>query len=648
MVFQTETQQRIAATAELFRERVRRGHTACDGSSEPELPNEVLEEWRTAVSSDNEFGDYLAFASWPDDEPLPNWVETLDSLTRYVVQEYDQPEAIPTTEPVPFVHVFWPIAEFARRSLLDVEITEILHDGVIEQFQLWLVDRLHSLGAQALHVDFIRYIAERDTAVITEDRRIRSSTEWYDAYVQAVLNGRLTSVFSEFAVFARRLVRLCEQWAAAVAEFVHRLEADWEQLCETFDTDATAVTGLSAALGDHHNNGRSVLTVQFDTGTEIVYKPRSITTQQKLQSFIEACEAFDSFPTLARCELLARRGYGWVEKVASPRFTADEIEEYYRRAGGLLMVLYLLHGTDYHFENIIAVRTSPLVIDNETILHQELPLQELPLQELPRERLGGRVLEATIRSSVLKTLLLPFWRMHLQTTRTVEAGLGFVTPEETTERLVWTDINTDAMDIAYEQKETLPKANAPSTDGGIVPPSEAVSEILTGFESAYRAILTHRTEVKEVIMELFSDCESRNLIQSTRTYQAAFDTLTTPANLRDGIAHDATMTRYEQKAVKMTAVGSVSVENPSKWLVRDAEYRALLAGDVPRFTTKANERHLYFNGDCVLEDAFNQTGIEAARNRLQQLSIADMRRQQSLIRACLCDRSVAENTDDHR
>jgi lantibiotic modifying enzyme len=95
----------------------------------------------------------------------------------------------------------------------------------------------------------------------------------------------------------------------------------------------------------------------------------------------------------------------------------------------------------------------------------------------------------------------------------------------------------------------------------------------------------------------------------------------------------------------MTSIGSVSVAKPAKWVVRDAEYRALLAGDIPRFTTKSDEPHLYFDGDRVLNDAFEQTGMEAVRRRVRQLSDDDMRRQQSLIRACLVDRSVMEQTE---
>jgi type 2 lantibiotic biosynthesis protein LanM len=643
MYFQTETKREIAATAELFRERVRRGHTASpdEPTERPDVSKEVLQEWRTALPPDDDIAEYVAFDRWPRDESLPDWIATIESLTQYVFQEYEHPAELPLDDELPFRDIFWPIAAFARRQLLDTEIPAFVRRPAIEDLQRWLVTRLQSLGAQVLHVDFIRYIAEYDATVITEDRRSAASTDWYNAYIEAVLSGRLTRIVSEFAVFARRLVRLCEQWAAAGAEFIQRLDADWTPIRETFGINATAITGLTTALGDHHNGGRSILTVQFDTGAEIVYKPRSISTQATLQAFIEWCaQTCEEVPDLARCELLNRGDYGWVEKVESHRLPAADIAEYYYRAGALLMILYLLHGTDYHFENIIADSQSPLVIDNETILHRELPLQGLP-----QEQLGGRVLESIIRESVLKTLLLPFWRMHLETTRTVEAGLGFVAPEATTEQLVWTDPNTDAMDIAYEQGRSVPDNNAPRTADGISPPSEFVSAITAGFEVTYQALLSHRDELLSKITELFTGCESRNLIQSTSTYQAALNTLTTPTNLRDGIIHDATMTRYEQKAIEMTSIGSVSVANPAKWVVRDAEYRALLAGDIPRFTTKSDEPHLYFDGDRVLDDAFEQTGMEAVRRRIRQLSDDDMRRQQSLIRACLVDRSVMEQTE---
>lgn len=178
MSFEHETQREIAASAELFRERIQRDHTGSPPESREssDVPSGVLDEWRTALPPGDDLADYCSFSVWPADESLPSWITTIDSLIRYVRHEYEHPEDVPAQEEIPFVHILWPIADFARQQLLDADIPGFVCPSTMTDLQLWLVTRLQTLGAQALHVDFMRYIAEHEAAVLTDDRRDASST----------------------------------------------------------------------------------------------------------------------------------------------------------------------------------------------------------------------------------------------------------------------------------------------------------------------------------------------------------------------------------------------------------------------------------------------------------------------------------------
>lgn len=170
MSFEIETKHDMAARVELVRERIRQGHTASHPTpiETTDVPSEVLNAWQTALPPGDDLAKYLSLSVWPADEPLPSWIATIDALTQYVLQAYEHPEEVPTREEIPFVHIWWSIAEFARHHLLDVDVPAFVCQPSMIDLQMWLVSRLQTLGAQALHVDFMHYIGEHDATVLTD------------------------------------------------------------------------------------------------------------------------------------------------------------------------------------------------------------------------------------------------------------------------------------------------------------------------------------------------------------------------------------------------------------------------------------------------------------------------------------------------
>ena len=45
------------------------------------------------------------------------------------------------------------------------------------------------------------------------------------------------------------------------------------------------------------------------------------------------------------------------------------MRRFYHRQGALLALLYVLDGTDMHYENLIAVGEQPVLVDVETLFH---------------------------------------------------------------------------------------------------------------------------------------------------------------------------------------------------------------------------------------------------------------------------------------
>jgi lantibiotic modifying enzyme len=65
--------------------------------------------------------------------------------------------------------------------------------------------------------------------------------------------------------------------------------------------------------------------------------------------------------------------YHWLEFVKhTPCQTEEQLHVYYERAGFMLGVLYILNAVDFHYENIIARKGTPVIIDHETIIQPKI------------------------------------------------------------------------------------------------------------------------------------------------------------------------------------------------------------------------------------------------------------------------------------
>ncbi|EGQ3409289.1 DUF4135 domain-containing protein [Staphylococcus pseudintermedius] len=119
--------------------------------------------------------------------------------------------------------------------------------------------------------------------------------------------------------------------------------------------------------GDSHNNGRQVTELVFNNSS-IYYKPKisdTTTALFKLQKWIQKKSEikFNYF------SILNKEGYSYESKV--PHIYCEnenDIDLYYYNLGIVIGLLYILNGTDYHQENVIANSIYPVMIDNETLL----------------------------------------------------------------------------------------------------------------------------------------------------------------------------------------------------------------------------------------------------------------------------------------
>ena len=263
-------------------------------------------------------------------------------------------------------------------------------------------------------------------------------------------------------------------------------------------------------LGDIHPQG-VVCEVTTSLGT-IYYKPRSAGNElflSALGSWVSE-RAGDSqwldlwFPRVADCG-----NHSWVAPVRHEALTSRAVAaHYYRRAGQLLGLSYLVNLTDLHHENIIATATQPVPVDLETIM-SVLPKT---LGEHPDAT------SATLQQSLLSpasTGLIPLGTSFQELGGDVS---GFAADELRVRRRVLDRQGRSDMRYIHTVTTVIPERNRPTLDGVPVPPSDHVDDIVEGFATTLRIAMTHRDELTAFVSKHAGSLRVRVLARMTNDY----------------------------------------------------------------------------------------------------------------------------------
>ena len=262
---------------------------------------------------------------------------------------------------------------------------------------------LQSALAQVLGLLNRTLVLELNVARVQEQLAGDTPEERFESFIARLGEPEVVSaLWEEYPVLGRQVIVALTQWVETSLEFLQRLVADWKEIRSRFfpSADPGLIIKLNSS-GDRHHGGRSVHIAEFSNGSRLVYKPRSLKLDQHFQELLAWINERSPELQFRLLKLLPKDGYGWIEYVDSaPCNSEDEIRRFYRRQGGLLALLYALHATDFHFENLIACGEHPVLVDLETLLQPNL--------HEAREQDAGFRAQQEIMNSVFRTGLLPF------------------------------------------------------------------------------------------------------------------------------------------------------------------------------------------------------------------------------------------------
>ncbi|MEX2271278.1 MAG: type 2 lanthipeptide synthetase LanM family protein [Vicinamibacterales bacterium] len=434
----------------------------------------------------------------------------------------------------------------------------------------------------------------------------------YQEFVRLTLQDRCARLGQTYPVWLRQSLVLIDSWVNASEELLVRLDADRPALEEAFGVPATSIVEVEPGLSDPHHGRRRVTRLVFESGLRLVYKPRSVGGERALYELIAWLAARGVDPSLTRVPTIDRGCYGWMADVEhEPFHSREQVQEYYRRAGALLCLMHVLRGRDLHWENIIATRSGPVVVDAELLLQ--------PAAE-------GETTPSPLATGLLSCL------QTCPDGELVDVG-GFrgdrIERGPTAER-VWAGLGTSAIDVAEQFLPIGPRANRVVLDGAVQDPEAYADAFVAGFSRMYRGLLAERDALLAPGGPVASlrAVRTRVLVRPSHQYAAALHALADPRFQQDGRRWGCALEALNRRYKFSTVV-------PRTWCVVGAERDALERLDVPAFWTAADGTDVLDDDRIIAPAFFPQSGLRAVEVLVRQLSEDDLARQASVIRRAL-------------
>ena len=428
----------------------------------------------------------------------------------------------------------------------------------------------------------------------------------------------------KYPLLVRRLQNRLRLVFNFIERFVARIIEDLPLIANMLNAEAKLlkIAAVARGAGDSHAGGASVCIITFECQRKVVYKPRCLSPEVCLNSFLAKLGAWDARLTQRTPWILQREEYGWVEFVDQLHLeNRGGIEAYHFRYGALMCAMYLLNGTDIHHENLICHGEFPVVIDAETIFQ-------------PTRLMGDSGAEA----SFLLDLEF-FCSTPLYTAMIDPVGIDDVIRGGPLSTIVgrageeWIEYSAEKQSFSLMRQEIWGSGQHNAViNGTVVNGHDYHQEILNGYASCYETALRHKEELlSSVFDDLAQGLKIRSIFKPTMKYAKMLGILNSPYSNESTFKQDELLAKLWLPAVSKPKLSKiVAFEMSDLW-----------DGDVPYFSAKAHETSAYSStGECI-SDLYNESGLQVAKSKLARLTLGSMQSEVEMLRYVLRRRQEA-------
>ncbi|OAB53295.1 type 2 lanthipeptide synthetase LanM [Pseudomonas thivervalensis] len=428
----------------------------------------------------------------------------------------------------------------------------------------------------------------------------------------------LFDFFEAYPVLATLLFELLEDTVNYLYAIILDFAEDIEALETAFSIPSRKIDAIEFGLGDPHGRGETVCQVKFRT-TSLVYKPRASREAlffNHLLGQLHEWTGADCFAIQAP-GILSRERHSWVEKIDNtPCDSAADVALFYKKMGAQIAVIHALNGIDFHYENIIACGSSPVMIDLECLFTAST--SDL-LLDLPVDCALSNAFK-WVQQSVCSSGFVPF----SQQANNDQSGL---TRQElfisTRHALVVEEgfyhLRKTKFEHAPEQK------HLPLLHGEHKGPEAYKAELFHGFEYAYDTLMTHRQTMMQMLEQSAGELSTRLLFKNSQRYADFIGLSRHPRFMKNML---------DRELLLATLWQDLQAPYREKGIPR-YEIADLQRASIPCFTLSLSANQLMSAQGETIEMTQIQPPIKSCLKKIANLSKADRALQLTLLEMCL-------------
>lgn len=410
--------------------------------------------------------------------------------------------------------------------------------------------------------------------------------------------------YSEYPVLAKILYMQCSDYLNNIKEALRNLEKDHSVLKELFNFSDEKLVSIKSDLGDSHQRGKTVMRFEFESGKEVLYKPKNLGLSTHFNNLLDWFNDKNFSPQFKTYNSYTSENYAWEELVEYKNCKSEsDVQNYYERLGGLIGVLYSINGVDFHSENLIAHGDSPILIDIETIFHHQRQVDE-------NEKVAAEYKALhKINDSVLSIGLLPHLAFKSAEGRGIDLG-GMSITNEPLPLDIFAIENDQTDEIKFGLKKSVINKldqNVPILKGELIPPNDYISHILKGFNNVMDIVLENKSELLADggILDSFKSDIIRIILRPTQYYGNFIIESTHPDYLRNWIERDKMMEKIWFTFLEMEPIPH--------------EKNDLLNNDIPFFYSYPGSTSLMSGEGIEIKEYQKKSSLDFVKERIEAI-----------------------------
>lgn len=435
-------------------------------------------------------------------------------------------------------------------------------------------------------------------------------------------NGQLLVFFKKYPVMEKVLLSIITNYQNSTIELIDRISNDVDDIKDIFSTCNPTLIDFKQ-LGDPHDEGRRTTLLLFNNNHyieqgetfKIVYKPRSVSVDNKFQFFIKyISDNFNIIP-LKCFKILDKGKYGWIEYIEHLPLEKYGENSFYYRIGFYLGIFYSLNGKDLHYENLIAHGNFPVFIDLECLL--STPVNDLQNDDLywpnvhdtaiipPLKKKGALHFDASsILNNDKQSFPYSLFRMTFQ--------------------------EKNGVCIERYAPKIKPKKNNPffkDNKKSILSPKFYKDAIIQGFKDYYELVVANKNKFISIVKVCFSDCSVRMIFRATYIYDKLMLESYHPKLLSNA-------EKYYEFISQIKIMQSNDLYNNVSLL----EIDNIIRGDIPYFFSHSDERAVKTSNGEKFPYLYPDGPLERATKKIYFMNKNDLIKQTYFI-----SQSIDEN-----